>query len=144
MALLAGTVTLLIGPNDSTPLPPWSGTGLALALFEVDALPYFNGSKGGIVHGLTENEKTNAYAKAANYQLPFTLTDEEKEAAEVEAKAKKVADLTRDLTFFKTRAEAMASAIVNHFAAAADVRIPANAIDPGIPSVERVLAGAVE
>lgn len=45
--------------------------------------------------------------------------------------------------FMAARASAMATAIVTAVAAA-DVRVPANSLDTGVPSVTRVLAGAVE
>lgn len=46
--------------------------------------------------------------------------------------------------FHAAMAAQEASAIVTYFAANADVRVPQNGLDTGVPTVERVLAGALE
>lgn len=47
------------------------------------------------------------------------------------------------LNFYKAEVEAAAAALVPELGAA-EVRVPADAIDSGIPSIERVLTGAME
>lgn len=47
------------------------------------------------------------------------------------------------LGFYKAEVEAAAVALVPELGAA-DVRVPADSLDAGVPSVERVLSGAVE
>jgi hypothetical protein len=143
MAMLAGAIAIDITTPDATPSPPWTATGLAKGIFEADALPYF-AKLGNTTHSLTGEEKTQAYLAAAGFKLDVTLTDEQKAAAEVEAIGRKVERMKETLTYFAVRAQAIATAIVSHVATSADVRIPANAIDPGVPSVERVITGAVE
>ncbi len=150
MALNAGSVTVDDDGNRS-------GSGLALALYdaEIAAQPVDPST-------LPDDLKLSAWEAFARAEDPSlagptaahaaalaaavaALSPSEKATAEADLlEAEWKPAIVSSRRALATRAEAYAAAIVSHFAANADVRVPQDSLDAGVPSVTRVLTGALE